>query len=233
MPHVQLRATDVSSRDAYRLMTDIVAPRPIAWVSTVDADGRGNLAPFSYYQAVCSRPPTVVLGLGWRSDGRPKDTLANILATGELTINHVDEAHAAAMNSTSADVDTDVDEWSFATTDDGPLAPAPSFSVAPPRIASAHAAFECKLIHAIPLGRGRKGGPSSTLVIAEVLDFVVRGDLLQRDDRGHLRPIDPGRLASVGRLGGIAYTTIRDRFELARPSAEAVTPERGARKGDS
>ena len=225
--YVQLRAEDVPSRDAYRLMTDIVAPRPIAWVSTLDAEGKGNLAPFSYYQAVCSNPPTVVLGFGWRSDGRPKDTLANILARGELTINHVDEAHAKAMNVTSADVDSDVNEWSFAATEDGPLVPAPSFRVTPPRIASAHAAFECKLVHAIPLGRGRNGAPSSTLVIAEVVGFVVRGDLLERDDKGRLRPMDPGQLASVGRLGGIAYTTIRDRFELARPSADAMAPKTG------
>lgn len=225
--HVQLRAEDVPSRDAYRLMTDIVAPRPIAWVSTLDPEGRRNLAPFSYYQAVCSNPPTVVLGFGWRSDGRPKDTLANILARGELTINHVDEAHAEAMNLTSADVDAGIDEWSLAATEDGPLAPAPSFRVAPPRIASAHAAFECKLVHAIPIGRGRNGAPSSTLVIAEVVGFVIRGDLLARDGKGHLRPMDPGRLASVGRLGGIAYTTIRDRFELPRPSADAVAPKTG------
>jgi len=231
--HVQLRAEDVSSRDAYRLMTDIVAPRPIAWVSTLDAEGNGNLAPFSYYQAMCSNPPTVVLGFGWRSDGRPKDTLANILARGELTINHVDEGHAEAMNVTSADVDTDVNEWSFARTQDGPLVPAPSYRVAPPRIASAHAAFECKLVHAIPIGRGRNGAPSSTLVVAEVVAFVVRGDLLQRDDSGRLRPMDPGQLASVGRLGGIAYTTIRDRFELGRPSADALVPPKSGPEGNT
>jgi flavin reductase (DIM6/NTAB) family NADH-FMN oxidoreductase RutF len=215
----ELPAADLSARDSYRLMTDLVAPRPIAWVSTLDGDGRSNLAPFSYFQAVCSSPPTIVLGLSWQHR-RPKHTLANILETGELTINHVSEPLAAIMNATSASYPEHVSEW-----DACGVEAAPAVVVAPARIAAARGGFECRLTHAIPLGSiggsvvGSSGQPtpSSTLVIAEVVHVWLAADLLQRDERGHLLPIDPSKLAAVGRLGGIGYTTTAGHFELAQP----------------
>jgi flavin reductase (DIM6/NTAB) family NADH-FMN oxidoreductase RutF len=192
-------------------MTSLVAPRPIAWVSTLDEQGRANLAPFSYFQAVCSAPPTIVLGIGRRGDGSRKDTLANILATGELTINHVSRAVAEPMNATSADLPHELSEWQQV---DIPSVPAKL--VAPARVAAALAGFECRMTHAIPLGGG-SGQPSSTLVIAEVVHFWVRDGLVQRDERGHLRPIDPAVLDSIGRLGGDSYASTREHFEVPRP----------------
>ncbi len=209
----QLDPADMATRDVYRLMTDLVAPRPIAWVSTLSGDGQRNLAPFSYYQAVCSKPATVVLGISWQRDGRPKHTLANILETRELTISHVRRELAEAMNTTSVDAPADVDEASLAEVD-----MIAAHKVRPPRVAAALAAFECELRHAIPLGQTRMGAPSSTLVVAEVVHVSVAQGLLRRDAKGHLRPIDPAQLASVGRLGGIAYTEASDVFELARPT---------------
>ncbi len=221
--HARLDATTLSTSDAYRLMTDLVAPRPIAWVSTLDERGRPNLAPFSYFQAVCSRPATLILSIAHRADGQPKDTLANILARRELTISHVSEPLVTAMNATSAEVPPEVDEWEVAGEATGEpgerLASTPSAVVAPPRVAAARAAYECRMTHAIPLGRGRAGGPSSTLVVAEVLVFWVARELVQRDERGRLRPIDPAALAAVGRLGGMSYARTRDTFELLRPKA--------------
>jgi flavin reductase (DIM6/NTAB) family NADH-FMN oxidoreductase RutF len=202
-------------------MTDLVAPRPIAWVSSQDAQGRRNLAPFSYYQAVCSRPAMLVLSISWLTTprpsapglgGRPKDTLANILATREFVVSHVRDADAAAMNATSAPVPPDVSEWDLVG-----IAAEPAQVVGPPRVAGALAHFECRLTHAIPLGSSAPGVPSATLVIAEVVHFAVASDLLQKDARGRLLPIDPAALAAVGRLGGIAYTRTTDRFELVRP----------------
>lgn len=217
--HVRLLAEELSAGDAYRLMTSLVAPRPIAWVSTLDADGRGNLAPFSYYQAVCSRPPMIVLSFGTRADGSLKDTLRNILDTRELTINHVSAPLAEAMNRTSGEHPPDVDEWTLALPEgEGPLRPAPSARVRPPRVADALAALECRMIAAQPLGEGPHGGPSSTLVTARVECFALAPELVQRDARGRVRfPLDPARLASVGRLGGIAYARTSERFELERP----------------
>lgn len=195
-------------------MTDLVAPRPIAWVSTVDAAGRRNLAPFSYYQAVCSRPAMVVLSVAWHPDGRMKDTLANILETRAWTINHVSVAQAEAMNATSAPLPHEIAEWDVCGVEAEPAA-----VVAAPRVVGALACLECRLVHALPLGMGAPGKPSSTLVVAEVVHFAVAADLVRRDARGRLLPIDPAALESVGRLGGIAYTRTTDRFELARPDA--------------
>ena len=214
--YLRLDAAEIGGGDAYRLMTSLVAPRPIAWVSTVSAAGRHNLAPFSYFQAVCSRPPTVILGLGSRAGGAPKDTLRNILDTRELTINHVSRPLAEAMNQTSGEYGPDVDEWTIA--DGGkPLASAPSHRIAPPRVAAARAALECRMTHATPLGEAPHGGPSSTLIVAEVVCFVVAPDLVRRDAAGQLQTIAPATLDAVGRLGGIAYATTSDTFELPRP----------------
>jgi flavin reductase (DIM6/NTAB) family NADH-FMN oxidoreductase RutF len=216
--HEAIDPAAMPAREVYQLMIDLVAPRPIAWVSTLAADGKPNLAPFSYYQGVCSRPPTIVLGIAWRSDGTPKDTLVNVLATGEFTVNHVRREHAEAMNLTSGDHPPDVDEWDLvARAGVATLTREASSRVAPPRIAEANAALECRLVHAIPLGRGRGSSPSSTLVVAEVAMFWVARTLVERDDRGRLRPLDPARLASIGRLGGIAYTGTTDTFAMPRP----------------
>ncbi len=193
-------------------MTDLVAPRPIAWVSTRPSQGPANLAPFSYFQAVSSDPATVVLGLAWRSDGRPKDTLANILETHELTINHVTAPLVELMNATSADYPSGISEW-----DACGIESAPAKVVGPARVAKAIAGLECRLTHAIPLGRSKAGSPSSTVVIAEVVHFWVTEGLLQHDRRGNLLAIDPDALQAVARLGGIAYSTTVDHFELPRP----------------
>lgn len=215
--HERLDAATLPVSDVYRLMTDVVAPRPIAWISTVDPHGRPNLAPFSYFQAVCSRPATVIVSVSHHPDGRPKDTLANVLATRELTISHVSEPLAEAMNATSGDYPPEIDEWEIAGEPGARLESLPSAMVAPPRVAAARAAMECRLTHAIPLGHGPTGAPSVTLVVAEVLVFWIARGLLQRDGRGRLVQIDPAALAAVGRLGGMSYARTRDTFDLPRP----------------
>jgi len=213
----ELSAASLSASQAYRLMTDLVSPRPIAWVSTVDAEGRRNLAPFSYFQAVCSQPPTIVLGIGWYADGRMKDTLRNILETRELVVCHVSEGVLEPMVSTSAAYPPEISEW-----DAVGVEASPSRTVAPPRVAGSLAAMECVLRHAIPLGAGPAGGPSSTLVVAEVAHFSVQSGLVERDSRGRPAPIDPDRLRAVGRMGGIAYTRTDSRLDIPRPSAPEV-----------
>jgi flavin reductase (DIM6/NTAB) family NADH-FMN oxidoreductase RutF len=216
--HETLSASELRSRDCYRLMTDIVVPRPIAWVSTLDEDGRPNLAPFSFFQGMCSQPPTVVLGVGWHPDGRPKDTLRNILLRREFTVSHVSEALAEAMNATSVNYPQDVSEWVAAGPGEGiPLASAPASVVAPPRVAAALAALECRMVHAIPLGVSPAGKPSTTLVVAEIVAFSLAKGLVSRDEAGHVRSIDPAHLATVGRMGGMAYTRTAQTFEMERP----------------
>lgn len=208
----ELPASELSVGDAYHVMTGLVAPRPIAWVSTVDGEGRANLAPFSYFQAVCSSPPTIVLGIAWLPSGQPKDTLANILETGELTISHVSEDLTERMNATSASFERGVSEWERCGVDS-----APAVAVAPRRVAAARGGFECRLTHAIPLGVGKRGVPSSTMVVAEVVHVWAAEGLIERDERGRLLPIEAAKLAAVARLGGIEYSTTAGHFVLARP----------------
>jgi flavin reductase (DIM6/NTAB) family NADH-FMN oxidoreductase RutF len=105
-----------------------------------------------------------------------------------------------------------VSEWERCGVDS-----APAVAVAPRRVAAARGGLECRLTHAIPLGVGKNGMPSSTLVVAEVVHVWVGEGLLQRDERGRLLPIEPGKLAAVSRLGGIAYANTAGHFELARP----------------
>ena len=143
-----------------------------------------------------------------------KDTLANVLETRELTINHVGAAQAEAMNATSAPLPHEIAEWDVCGVEAEPAA-----VVTPPRVAGSLACFECRLVHALPLGIGAPGKPSATLLVAEVVHFAVAAGLVRRDARGRVQPIDPAALDAVGRLGGIAYTRTTDRFELARPDA--------------
>ncbi|MCA9717115.1 MAG: flavin reductase family protein [Myxococcales bacterium] len=217
----ELPADSLRASDAYRLMISLVAPRPIAWVSTLDRAGRGNIAPYSYFQAVCSSPPTIVLGIGSRPDGTAKDTLANILDRREFVVNHVSEPFAEVMNASSAPYEPGVSEWEALG-----IEPEASTAVAPPRVRGARASLECRLQQAIPLGQGPNGAPSSTLVIARVVHFHLAEGLLERDERGRLKAIDPARLAAVGRLGGIAYTTTAGRFDLPRPPAPPPARDR-------
>jgi flavin reductase (DIM6/NTAB) family NADH-FMN oxidoreductase RutF len=213
--HDEIAADSLGASEAYRLMISLVAPRPIAWVSSADQAGRSNLAPFSYFQAVCSHPPTIVLGIGPRADGQAKDTLANILETREFVINHVSEALAEAMNASAAPYPPGRSEFAALGVE-----AAPSTLVTPPRVAAAKASLECHLQHAIPLGEHPQGGPSSTLVVARVVHFHIAEGLLEKDARGRWKGIDPARLAAVGRLGGIAYTTTAGRFDLPRAALE-------------
>ena len=147
-----------------------------------------------------------------------KDTLRNILETRELVICHVSEALIGPMVSTSAAYPPEISEWERVGVE-----AAPAMVVRPDRVAGSSATMECALKQAIPIGAGPAGAPSSTLVIAEVVHFSLEQGLLQRDARGRLAAIDPGRLRAVGRLGGIAYTTTDNRLEVPRPSAPEVT----------
>ncbi|MBI3659102.1 flavin reductase family protein [Candidatus Acetothermia bacterium] len=185
----------------YLLMTDVVVPRPIAWVSSQDKNGVLNLAPFSFFNAISGSPPMVAISIGERH-GRPKDTLANIQALGEFVVNIVDEANAEKMNLTSGDYPSEVDEFEVAK-----LTSAPSQVIRPPRVTEAAISLECRLVQAIPLPRS-----DSTLVIGEVILFHVRDELFNGDR------VDASRLRPIARLGrSHYYTTLGRVFQMLRP----------------
>ena len=194
--------SSVDPRVAYGVLAGAVVPRPIAFVSTIAPDGVRNLAPFSFFNAVCADPPVVCISITVR---RPsKDTLANIRASGELVVNIVSESIAAQMNRCAGEYPPDVDEFEVSG-----LTPVASDLVRPPRVGESPVAMECRLRQVIEVSP-RPGGAS--LVLGEVVRFHV-DDRILRDGR-----IDQDALAAVGRMSGQTYCRTRDRFTLVRPA---------------
>jgi flavin reductase (DIM6/NTAB) family NADH-FMN oxidoreductase RutF len=195
--------TELPAQARYKLLVSTVTPRPIAWVVSLDAAGRANAAPFSFFNVLASDPPTVGISIGNRAPGQPKDTLANIRETGEFVVNLVSRDNAEAMNKTATEFPPGVDELAAAG-----LTRLPSVKVTPPRIGESPVAFECKLFQAIPLG------PGNTLVLGHVVAMHVRDDAVL-DALKHY--IDTPKLDLVGRMHGSGgYATTRDQFEIRR-----------------
>ncbi len=153
----------------YNLMTSAVAPRPVAWVSTINAEGVRNIAAFSYFNAMSTMPPLLVVSVGILAGGRVKDTLLNVQAVPEFVVHIASSDLMAQVEVTGLEFPHDVDEFAEAR-----LTPVPSDVVRPPRIAEAPVAMECVLREIHPLPAGSK----NTLVIGEVVRFHVREDLL-------------------------------------------------------
>lgn len=193
-------------RDIYRLMTGIIVPRPIALVSTVDAKGIANLAPFSFFSGVGSNPPAVLFCPTLRpaaGEVERKDTLRNVEETREFVVNVVSEAIADAANIAAAEVAPEVDEFQLSG-----LTPLASEVVRPPRVAESPAQMECRLLQVVYTGRAAASG---VIVLGEVVRFHVRKDLVL-DFR-----VDPTGLDAVGRMAGNTWVRTQDRIELIRP----------------
>jgi flavin reductase (DIM6/NTAB) family NADH-FMN oxidoreductase RutF len=189
-----------------RVLTGVVVPRPIAFVSTRSAAGQVNLSPFSFFNAVAYDPPTLVFSCSKYAAGWPdkkKDTLANIEETGEFVVNVVVDDIAEAMNQTAAEYPTEVNEFEVAG-----LTPAPSDLVRPPRVAESPVNMECRLVQVVPIGSGRH---QHGLVIGEIVLLHIRDDIIS----GHR--IDQQKLRATGRLAGNMYCHTSDIFELPRP----------------
>lgn len=199
-----LDPVQIAPSDIYKLMIGMIVPRPIAFVSTIDAAGVSNLAPFSYFTACSSNPPVVCFCTAVCSDPRPyRDTLRNIEATGEFVVNMVSEEFAEKMNLCAAEVPPEVDEFEISG-----LTPLASDLVKPPRVAESKAQMECRL-HQIVRVSDKPGG--GILVLGEVLRFHVLDSIID----GY--KIDPDRLNAIGRMGGPMYIRTHDRFEMQRP----------------
>jgi flavin reductase (DIM6/NTAB) family NADH-FMN oxidoreductase RutF len=199
---MELDPQTLKAESTYKLLIGCVVPRPIAWVSTVGANGVNNLAPFSFFMGVCggrrpsrSRHP--------RSKDH-KDTVRNAEHTGDFVVNIVDDDRAEQMNLSSGEYPPEVDE--FALTG---LTAAPGVRVRSPRVLQAPVSLECRVAQVIPVGRG----PHS-LVLGEIVYFHVRDDVY---DAATGR-IDVARLKPVGRLAGHQYSYIHDIFEMKRPN---------------
>lgn len=178
----------------YRLLTGLVIPRPIAWVSTVDVDGRANLAPHSFFTVASADPPIVQ----FTSVGR-KDTLRNIEATKQFVVNFVPRRLLEPMNQSAASVAPDVDEFELAG-----VTKEQSRLVRPPRVAQSPSSLECLLHNVIPIG-------DSFLVLGLVVCATVDDEML---DGGRPREWD---LDPIARLSGSRYSTYGQTISLPRP----------------
>lgn len=187
----------------YKLLIGSIVPRPIAFVSTLSADGTRNLAPFSFFTAVSANPPVICFSPMIKGDGNAKDTLRNIRETKEFAVNIVSEAFAQPMNATSGDYPPEVDEFEVSG-----LTPIPSDLIKPFRVKESQIHLECRLLQIVDIG----GAPlSGSLVLGEVVRFHI-ADGIFHDFR-----IDLDQLQPIGRLSGTEYTRTKDRFSIERP----------------
>lgn len=200
---------DLAPPERYKLMVNTITPRPIAWVATIDAAGHRNLAPYSFFNAMLSQPPLVVLGIspdGARAGEPIKDTLRAIKETREFTVSLVHEGNLAAMNTTATNAPPGIDEIELAG-----IAVAESVHVKPPFVATAPAAFECRLWQLI------EPAPSAGIVLGEVIAMHIE-DRLVGDENGRLR-IDNPAMKLVGRTYGAGhYVRNSDTVQVDRKS---------------
>lgn len=201
---MQLDPDSLNARDMYQWMTHSVLPRPIAWVSTVNNVGVSNLAPFSFFNAVCARPPTLMFCPANDRFGRKKDTLMNIEANGEFVLHLVSFPLAEAMNATAASLPSGESEFERFN-----VPSVPSALVRPPRIPNAPVAFECRLDRIVQISDGPIGGNA---VFGRIVQIHAQDEILGTNTRP-----DPSRIDLISRGGGDYYFRLGDRFPMPRP----------------
>jgi flavin reductase (DIM6/NTAB) family NADH-FMN oxidoreductase RutF len=201
---MRLDFTVLPPRDAYGWMIGTILPRPIAWVSTISAEGKTNLAPFSFFQGVCANPPTLMFVPVNTRDGTKKDTVRNLEQVPEFVVNLVPFALAGPMNATAALLpygESEFEKFGIAAT--------PSQRVRPPRVAAAPVAFECTLDRFVHIGEGPL---AAHVTFGRILVVHVDDAVLGADGRP-----DPAKLDLIGRMGGESYTRTTERFTIKRP----------------
>ena len=194
---------DLSPHDRYKLLCGVVVPRPIALVTTLDANGAVNAAPFSFFNVFSEDPPLVVLGLQHKPDRTPKDTTRNIHRDGEFVVHMVDEPLALAMNDCAVDFPAGESEVAAIG-----LAILPSVNVKVPRLAAAPFALECRRNVALAFGPGRE------LLVGEVLRIHARDGLVNEANMY----VDLAAYRPIGRLFANLYTYQRESFAMDRES---------------
>ena len=200
----EFKLSELSAQEGYTILRSVVTPRPIALVTTINADGLVNAAPYSFFNAIAYDPCMVVLGLEARPDGTRKDTSQNIRDNQEFVVNLVDNAMAEGMNICSAPLPPEESEINISgfTIQESSL-------VSPPRLAEAPAALECTRHTTLELGNRRE------IVVGEVKSFAIRRGLMDQKTLS----VDQASLDTIGRLGGNLYTRTQEVFEIRRPDS--------------
>ncbi len=200
---MQISVKDTDSGILYKLLTGLVIPRPIGWISTVDENGINNLAPFSFFNVVGEDPPHVMFSTV-RTGNKNKDTLNNVLANKQFVVNLVTEDVVEQMNTTSNAVENTVDEFQLAH-----LTPIPCELIKPKRVAEAKAHFECEMVHHYFLEDHKNGG--ACIVIGKVLMMHIADEILLENYRINLDKYQP-----VARLAGSNYSKLGETFSIKR-----------------
>lgn len=183
----------------------LVCPRPIAWVSTVTAEGIPNLAPFSYFNAVSAEPPFVMFAPNAKAPGSAKDSYANLQVVPEFVVSLVNRGQAEVMNATSKAYPHGVSEFEACG-----ITPVPSQTVRPPRVAWSRAALECRVFEIVTLPSG--GDDRGSYVVIGAVSGIYIDDALIEDGR-----VIETRLEPLTRLGYFNYGTLGEVFAMPRP----------------
>ena len=204
---MKINPKNISPREAFHVFVGVITPRPIAWVSTVDKQGRNNLAPFSMYSMLSTVPAVVGFGVSAYRDGQKKDTIRNIEANKEFVINIVTEELAEAMNLTSIPFPPEVSEF-----DKAGLTPVRSDMVAPARVGQSPVSMECRVLQILRFG------------IEPMVNHFIIGEILLvhiKDEFCRNGALDVSRLKTIGVMGAIPppdlYCRTTDTFEMKRP----------------
>lgn len=197
----RFRVDGLEGVDGYKLATGLIVPRPIGWIGTLSADGVPNVAPYSFFNVVSGLPPTFVFSPG---RGGRKDTLENVRAVGEFTINVVSEEVVEAMNASAASFPAEVDEFEACG-----LTAVPSTSIRPPMVGECKANIECVVTQIVDIGHPDHG---NALVIGEAVEIHVAESLLDGTR------VDQAELKAIGRHVGNTYSRATDLFDITRPA---------------
>ena len=202
---MQYAASDVAPHERYKILAAFVLPRPIAWVTSLGADGVVNAAPFSFFNAFCEDPPLCMFAANRKPNGQDKDTFLNIQRTGEFVVNLADEPLAKAMHESSGDFPPEVGEPDYLG-----LKLAPSAKIAVPRLADTPWAMECKTWKTMEVNGDR------VLIMGEGIHFHIRDELW--DDKAMRVHMD--RYHPIGRMFADRYCRTDDRVVF--PAAEGA-----------
>jgi len=192
-------------RDFYKYMISVITPRPIAWVSTLSPRGIANLAPYSFFNGVGANPPSVIFCPVNRRDGSKKDSLLNVEASKEFVVNIVPFALAGPMNDSSAELPYEQSEFELTG-----LQQAPSEKIKAPRVKDAPVHLECVLDQIVNVGSGALG---ANIVIGRIVWMHISESVLNEQQE-----VDPRKLDTIGRMGGMSYARTTELFELPRPT---------------
>ncbi len=200
---MELNPKNLNQKAIYKLLTGIVIPRPIGWISSINVDGITNLAPFSFFNAVGDDPPHVMFSASSNSNAN-KDTLNNVLSTKQFVVNMVSENLVEQMNATAQGIPSHESEFDLAN-----LTPIPSLLIKPPRVNESLITMECELVHHYTLENHKFGG--STIFIGKIVMFHIDESVLLDDYKINMDTYNP-----IARLAGANYTNIGKVFSVKR-----------------